>query len=160
MIRLESLTKNYGKFVAVDGIDLHVPRGELFGFLGPNGAGKTTTIRVLLGLLKPSEGSSHIFGMDCWRGGHRARVDVGYLSGDLRLYPWLNCRNALHIFGRIRGMDLTSAGSELADYFELDQNVRVAKMSRGMRQKLGLIVALAHRPGSLLFGRLGRRDVY
>ena len=91
-----------------------------------------------------------MFGMDCWRDSRRVKVRVGYLPGDLRLYPWMNGRSALAMFGAARGRDLRGEGRELAARFELDLDVKVRKMSRGMRQKLGLILAMAHRPPVLV----------
>ncbi len=150
MVTVEQLTKSYGRRVGVEGLNLSVPEGSLFGFLGPNGSGKTTAIRVLLGFLRPSAGEARVFGLDCWRDSARIKAEVGYLPGDLRLYPWLTCRKAMRLFGRVRGRDLTEAGAELSDEFGLDPDVRVRAMSRGMRQKLGLILALAHRPRLLI----------
>jgi ABC-2 type transport system ATP-binding protein len=146
----ERLTKTYGARRGIDAIDLAVPEGSLFGFLGPNGAGKTTAIRVLLGLLRPTAGSARLFGIDCWRDGRRAKREVGYLPGDLRLYPWLHGESALRTFGRIRCRDLLGPGRRLAEEFSLDLKVKVRSMSRGMRQKLGLILALAPEPRLLI----------
>lgn len=146
VIATEKLRKCYGARVGVDDLTLRVEEGALFGFLGPNGSGKTTTIRVLLGLLRPSAGSAKIFGLDCWREGHVIKRDVGYLPGDLRLYSWLTCRKALSIFSRVRRRDMMTTGLSLSDEFDLPPDLRVRAMSHGMRQKLGLILALAHRP--------------
>ncbi len=146
----EKLANRYGSRIGIEALNLSVAEGTVFGFLGPNGSGKTTTIRVLLGLLKPSDGGARVFGLDCWRESHRIKADVGYLPGDLRLYPWLTCRIALRIFGQVRHRDLLTAGSQLAAEFDLDADVRVCDMSRGMRQKLGVILALAHRPRLLI----------
>jgi ABC-2 type transport system ATP-binding protein len=150
VIETRQLTCYYGRRVGVRAVDLRISAGQIFGFLGPNGAGKTTTIRLLLGFLRASSGRATIFGHDCWR--HRARInrDVGYLPGDLRLYPWMTGHRALRISGAIRGLDLAAAGEELSDQFHLEMNLRVRKMSRGMRQKLGLILALAHGPRLLI----------
>jgi ABC-2 type transport system ATP-binding protein len=131
-------------------MSLSVPEGALFGFLGPNGAGKTTTIRVLLGFLRPAGGTAHIFGLDCWRESKAVKQDTGYLPSDLRLPAWMSGTAALSIFGAVRGRDLMSAGRELADTFNLDLRVKVREMSLGMRQKLGLILALAHAPRLLV----------
>ncbi len=150
VLQIENLTRSYGRRRGIELINLAVPEGSLFGFLGPNGAGKTTSIRVLLGFLRPTHGSARIFGLDCWRASARIKADVGYLPGDLRLYPWINGIWALRIFGTARRRDLTQSGSELAERFSLDLGVRVRNMSRGMRQKLGLILALAHRPRLLV----------
>ena len=150
IITTQSLTRRYGRFVAVRDLDLEVPAGSIFGFLGPNGAGKTTTIRMLLGFLRPSGGAATIHGLDCWRASPRIKRDVGYLPGDLRLYPWMTAASALRIVGRIRGVDMQSSGAALAERFDLNLHVTVRAMSRGMRQKLGLILALAHRPKLLV----------
>ena len=122
----------------------------LFGFLGPNGAGKTTTIRVLLGFLRPEAGAVKIFGLDCWKDTKAIKRDTGYLPGDLRLPHWMNAEKALSIYGAVRGIDLRPAGSALCDKFDLDPQVKVRDMSRGMRQKLGLVIALAHSPRLLI----------
>lgn len=150
VIATEALTRRYGKRIGVDGINLVVPEGDIFGFLGSNGAGKTTLIRVLMGFLRPSEGRAVVFGHDCWRRSPTIKRDTGYLPGDLRLYPWLTGAAAMRIVGHIRGMDLRSAGHALADRFSFDMSLRVRKMSRGTRQKLGLIMALVHRPKLLV----------
>ncbi len=150
VIRVDDLGKRYGRRVGVDDLSFRVERGALFGFLGPNGAGKTSTIRMLLGLLRPSSGRATIFGLDVWKQSHRIKADVGYVPGDLRLYPWMTGRNATAIVGRARGMDLSACGRELGDEFRLDPDVPVRKMSRGMKQKLGLLLALIHRPRLLI----------
>ncbi|MEX2219374.1 MAG: ABC transporter ATP-binding protein [Phycisphaerales bacterium] len=149
-IELENLTRRYGARRGVEGVSLRVPAGMLFGFLGPNGAGKTTTIRVLLGLLSPTAGAARVLGYDCWRDGPRIKRELGYLPGDLRLYPWLNGLSALRMVGRIRGLDLLPAGRALAEEFALDLRVKVRAMSRGTRQKLGLLLAMAHNPRILI----------
>ncbi len=149
-IAIQKLTKRYGRSVGVEDLDLTVARGCIYGFLGPNGSGKTTTIRVLLGLLKPTTGDARIFDRDCWSASHVIKADVGYMPGDVRLYPWLCCRNALSLFSAVRRLKLIAYGMELAEAFGLDLDVCVRDMSRGMRQKLGLILALAHRPKLLV----------
>jgi ABC-2 type transport system ATP-binding protein len=150
LIIAERLTRRYGRFVAIEDLRLDVPAGSIFGFLGPNGAGKTTTIRLLLGFLRPSAGRATIFGLDCWRESPRIKRDIGYLPGDLRLYPFWTGAVALATVGEIRGVNLRPAGRALAERFDLDLHVRVRAMSRGMRQKLGLILALAHLPKLLV----------
>jgi ABC-2 type transport system ATP-binding protein len=150
VIQLESLTRRYGSRRGIERISVAIPEGALFGFLGPNGAGKTTTIRVLLGLLRPSGGSARIFGLDCWRDSKAIKRDVGYLPGDLRLPTWLTADKALSIYGAVRGKNIRPLGTELAERLDLDLRVKVREMSRGMCQKLGLIVALAHAPRLLV----------
>jgi ABC-2 type transport system ATP-binding protein len=150
IITTESLSHRYGRRTGVENLNLSVPEGSLFGFLGPNGAGKTTTIRVLLGFLRSSSGRASLFGLDCWRDSSRIKADVGYLPGDLRLHSWMTGLQALALFGAIRRRDLSREGDELAQRFRLDLSVKVRNMSRGMRQKLGLILAMAHRPRVLV----------
>ncbi len=150
VILTENLCRRYGGRVGIDSVTLNVPEGQVFGFLGPNGAGKTTTIRILLGLLRPTSGIARVFGMDSWRKSHQIKEDLGYLPGDLRLYPWLTARSAVRMAGRIRGLNLDSPGRELWERFRLDPDVQVRRMSRGMRQKVGIVLALAHRPRVLV----------
>ena len=150
VIRTEQLGKRYGRRVGVERLNLAVPEGSVFGFLGPNGSGKTTTIRLLLGLLRPSAGVARVFGQDCWKRSDTVKAQVGYVPGDLRLYPWLTCRAAVRLLGRMHGRDLTDEGAQLAEDFDLPADLRSGSMSRGMRQKLGLILALAHRPRLLI----------
>lgn len=150
VISTRSLTRLYGKRVGIEGLSLTVPEGTLFGFLGPNGSGKSTTIRVLLGFLRATRGGASVFGLDCWRESRTIKADVGYVPGDLRLYGWMTGSDALRIFGAVRRIDLTAEGEALAERFRLDLGVRVRSMSRGMRQKLGLILAMAHRPRLLI----------
>jgi ABC-2 type transport system ATP-binding protein len=150
VIRLENLTRRYGRRRGIERLSLAIPEGALFGFLGPNGAGKTTTIRVLLGLLRPSGGSARIFGLDCWSESKAIKRDVGYLPGDLRLPAWLTADKAISIFGAVRGKNIRPRGMELAERLDLDLRVKVREMSRGMCQKLGLILALAHAPRLLV----------
>jgi len=150
IIVTENLTKRYGRRIGIDDLSLAIPQGSIFGFLGPNGAGKSTTIRLLLSLLRPTGGKARIFGRDCWRHGHVIKQDVGYVPGDLRLHSWMTARLAIEIFGRVRRRDLRRAGDDLLARFNLDPDVRVRSMSRGMRQKLGLILALVHQPSLLI----------
>ncbi|MCC6427580.1 MAG: ATP-binding cassette domain-containing protein [Phycisphaerales bacterium] len=150
IIQVEGLTRGYGSRRGIEDVHLSIPEGSLYGFLGPNGAGKTTTIRVLLGFLRPTSGRGTIFGMDCWRKARQIKEEVGYVPGDLRLYPWMDGRTALSLFGRIRRRDLMKHGRDLAELLELDLSVKVRRMSRGMRQKLGLILSLAPDPRLLV----------
>jgi ABC-2 type transport system ATP-binding protein len=147
---MRGLTRRYGRRRGVDDVDLAVPEGAIYGFLGPNGAGKTTTIRLLLGFLRPTSGSALVLGRDAWRDSAAIKRDVGYVPGDLRLYPWMSARSALAVVAAIRGCDLAAPSAALLERFELDPHVRVEEMSRGMRQKLGLVLALAPDPRLLV----------
>jgi ABC-2 type transport system ATP-binding protein len=147
VIATHNLARHYGRRRGIEDVNLTVDAGEIFGFLGPNGAGKTTTIRILLGLMQAHAGSARIFNLDCWSQSPTIKHQVGYLPGDLRLYPWFTGRNSLQILAGVRGSDaVLSRGAELLDRFQLDASVPVRKMSRGMRQKLGIVLALAHDP--------------
>lgn len=151
VLKLQGLSKNYEQRRGIEGINLSVNGEEIFGFLGPNGAGKTTTIRILLGLMRPSQGTAKILGHDCWSESALIKQQIGYLPGDLRLYPWFTGKNALKIVSEVRGQsEVRQRGSALMEQFQLDENVPVRKMSRGMRQKLGIVLALAHRPKLLI----------
>jgi len=146
----KNLSKHYGQRVGIDNLSITVTPGELIGFLGPNGAGKTTTIRLLMGLLKPSSGSASVFNRDCWRQSHKVKADVGYLPGDLRLYPWFTADYGVKIFSRVHKKDFSHEGERLSQLFDLDPTLHVDHMSRGTRQKLGLVLALAPRPKLLI----------
>ena len=150
IITTQALSRRYGRRLGIESANLEIGAGEIFGFLGPNGAGKTTTIRLLLGFLRPTYGCASIIGLDCWQESPRIKREVGYLPGDLRLYPWLTAHRALKIIGLVRGVDLYAAGADLAERFQLELDLPVRKMSRGTRQKLGLVMALAHKPRLLI----------
>ena len=146
----QGLRKRYGPHEVLHGIDLRVPSGSLYGFLGPNGAGKTTTIRVLLGLLRASGGKAQVLGRDSWRGGSGLRAAVGYLPGDVRFYDHLTGRATLRFMNAARGGESGEEIRRLAEAFDLILDKRVRDYSRGMKQKLGLIQALMHRPDLLV----------
>ena len=146
VIETRQLCRSYGSRRGITDINLTISAGEIFGFLGPNGAGKSTTIRVLMGLLRAGSGVANIFGRDCWAEGTEIRREVGYVAGDVRLYPWLTTRRALAMLSRIHGCSLTRKGFELAERFRLEPDLPVRKMSRGNRQKVALVLALVHEP--------------
>jgi ABC-2 type transport system ATP-binding protein len=150
ILQTSELTRRYGSRKGVENVNLEVGQGEIFGFLGPNGAGKSTTIRLLMGFLKPHAGQARIAGFDCWRENVRVKRAVGYLPGDLRLYSWMTLKSGVAIVSRARGVDIAVRARELAERFELEPKLPVSKMSRGTRQKLGLVLAMAHRPQLLI----------
>jgi len=150
MISISNLSKHYGDVVAVDDLNLSIEPGEVFGFIGPNGAGKTTTIRVLVGLLKPTRGNAQISDMDCWTDGASLRNRIGYLPGDLYLYQKMTTRSLLRYFARLRHTDTAEETNRLARQFDLDLDRPIGQLSKGNRQKAGLIQALAHRPDLLI----------
>ncbi len=146
VIVVKDLSRTYGSRRGISDVNLTINAGEIFGFLGPNGAGKSTTIRVLMGLLRASSGTARIFGKDCWSDGSTIRQEVGYVAGDVRLYSWLTTRRGLNMISKIHGRDLLPYGLKLAERFRLEPDLVVRKMSRGNRQKVALVLALAHSP--------------
>lgn len=145
-IEVRGLTKAYGRHVAVDRVDLRVETGQVFGYLGPNGAGKTTTIRVLAGLLRPTEGSASVLGHDVVRGRDQMQRLLGYLPGDFAAYPDLTAEGYLRFLARLRPDVDWSLADELASRLELELGRRISAMSHGNRQKVGIVQALMHRP--------------
>ncbi len=149
-VATENLCKRYGAHEALRGIDLQVPEGSLFGFLGPNGAGKTTAIRIMIGLLRSTGGCAQVLGQDAWRDGPTLRREVGYLPGEVRFYPDRTGCQILDIVCAARGLRAGDEVRRLADRFDLDLSRRVRAFSSGMKQKLGLIAAMLHRPPLLI----------
>ncbi len=151
MIRLEGLTKNYGKFVAVSKLDLHVPKGELFGFLGPNGAGKTTTLRMIAGILRPTEGLVFIGGDNLIEQPMAAKKRIGFIPDRPYIYEKLTGAEFLRFVAGLFNQDgavIERRIDELLDLFELSvwKDELVESYSHGMRQKLIISSALIHRP--------------
>ncbi|HMO01129.1 MAG TPA: ABC transporter ATP-binding protein [Miltoncostaeaceae bacterium] len=147
-IEATALTRMYGRAVGVEGIDLTVGPGECFGFLGPNGAGKTTFIRLALGLIRPTSGRVAVMGHDVARDRMGALAQVGYLPGELGLYPSLAGGRVLDALGRLhpRPPVLRDELLRVLELPEPDLRKRVREYSRGMKQKLGLVAALQHDP--------------
>src|SRR6266498_2829139 len=149
-ISVSGLVKTFGRTRALDGLDLTVAAGEVHGFLGPNGAGKTTTIRVLLGLLRADAGAVELLGGDPWRDAGRLHRRLAYVPGDVSLWPKLSGGEIIDVFGRLRGdLDLAMR-DELLERFELDPTKKARTYSKGNRQKVALVAALASRAELLL----------
>jgi ABC-2 type transport system ATP-binding protein len=151
MIRLEGLTKTYGSFVAVDHIDLHVPKGELFGFLGPNGAGKTTTLRMIAGILRPTAGRIWLGGDDVVASPLPAKARLGFIPDRPFVYEKLTGAEFLRFVAGLYGQEgevVEHRIGELLELFELSvwKDELVESYSHGMRQKLIISSALIHRP--------------
>ncbi len=150
-IEATGLSKTYGSGVrALAGLDLRVERGEVFGFLGPNGAGKSTTIRLLLGLIRPTEGRAAILGLDTRANSVEVRRRVGYVPGDLRLYDRLTAREQLDSLARLRGSVEAELRAALVERFGLPLDRPIHELSRGNRQKVGIVQAFMHRPDVLV----------
>jgi ABC-type multidrug transport system, ATPase component len=142
VIEIHNLTKRYGKHVALDGIDLEVEQGEVFGFIGPNGAGKTTTLRILLGLLRKNAGEVTLLGGDPWRDAVALHRRLAYVPGDVNLWPYLSGGEVIDLLARLRGGFDQSRRDELLKRFKLDPTRKCRTYSKGNQQKVALIAAL------------------
>ena len=149
-IRVDGLAKYFGPVIGIDDVTLQVERGEVFGFLGANGAGKTTTIRLLLDLLRPSKGRASVLGFDCHYDSLNARRQIGYLPGELPVYPDLSAAGFLDYLAALDGRPVDPAYRRLLlrrfDVSDLDLRRRLRDQSHGMKQKIGIIQALMVRP--------------
>jgi len=172
-IRTSALVKSYerGKVLALDGLDLAVPEGSVFGFLGPNGAGKTTAIKILTGLVEPTSGDAWVAGEPVAESSPRLRSQIGYLSQDPRFYSWMTGRELLVFAAQLYGVDRAAARRRADELLELSGLVRAATRrvggySGGMVQRLGIAQAVVSTPRILFLDEpcasldpLGRRDV-
>jgi beta-exotoxin I transport system ATP-binding protein len=150
VIETDRLTKAYGNARGIEDVSFQVDAGEVFGFLGPNGAGKTTTIRTLLDLLHPTRGSARIFGMDSRRDSVAIRARLGNLPGDFGYGKEATGRQAIGLLARLRGVRGTGRAESLARRFRADLDRPLGELSRGNRQKVGLILATFHEPELLI----------
>ena len=142
-IDIHHLNKSFGRVKALDGLDLRVDTGTVHGFLGPNGAGKSTTIRILLGLLRADAGQIRLLGGDPWADAVRLHRRLAYVPGDVELWPNLTGGEAIDLFARLRGGDGPVRRDELCERFDLDPSKKGRTYSKGNRQKVALIAALA-----------------
>jgi beta-exotoxin I transport system ATP-binding protein len=150
VIETHQLTKRYGSARGIDDVDLHVESGEVFGFLGPNGAGKSTTIRTLLDFQRPMSGSAEVFGLDSRRESVAIRARVGYLPGDLKLFERMTGAQHLAWFSRARGAHHAAVTDDLVARFDVEMDRPVGELSKGNRQKVGLLLAFAQAPELLI----------
>lgn len=149
-IETSALTKNFGRTRAVVDLGLRVESGEIFGFLGPNGAGKTTTIRTILDLHRPTSGTARVLGLDSHSDSVAIHRRVGYLPGDLALFARMTARDHIERFARARGLPGNGCASDLAERFGLPLDRKVTELSKGNRQKVGLVLAFMHEPELLV----------
>ncbi|MGN6216487.1 MAG: ABC transporter ATP-binding protein [Solirubrobacterales bacterium] len=149
-IETEGLTKLYGRHRGIEDVSFAVEPGEVFGFLGPNGAGKTTTIRTLLDLIHPGAGTARLFGLDSRRHSVEIRARLGNLPGDFGFGQRTSGREALTLLAKLRGVDAGRRVEALAKRFRADLDRPLGQLSRGNRQKVGLILATFHRPELLI----------
>ena len=142
-ITVSNVVKSFGATIALDGLDLEVATGEVHGFLGPNGAGKSTTIRVLLGLLRQESGTVHLLGGDPWRDAADLHRRLAYVPGDVNLWPNLTGGEVIDLLSRLRGGLDRKRREELLERFDLDPTKKARSYSKGNRQKVALVAALA-----------------
>jgi len=150
IIQIEKLTKSYGSHRGIVDVDLEVAEGEAFGFLGPNGAGKTTTIRVLLDHLRPTSGRALVFGIETTADPVAIHRRVGYLPGEFTLYDKLTGAQTIEYFANLRGGVDAAYQAALVERLDIDTTRRFKELSKGNKQKIGLVVALQHRPDLLI----------
>jgi len=143
ILKVNNVTKKFGNFTALDGINLEVNQGEVYGFIGPNGAGKTTTIRILLGILKATSGTATIFGQDAWTDAVEIHKRIAYVPGDVSLWPNLTGGEVIDLFVKLRGANNQNRREQLIKRFDLDPSKKCGTYSKGNRQKVALIAAFA-----------------
>ncbi len=151
VIEVRDLVKFYGKFQALDGVDMQVKKGEVLGFIGPNGAGKTTTIRILLGLLRKNSGTARIFNRDVWLDAAELHRSMAYVPGEVNLWPTLTGGEVIDLLSQLRGGINEERRAEMLKRFELDPTKRCGTYSKGNRQKVALVSALASDAELFLF---------
>jgi ABC-2 type transport system ATP-binding protein len=145
------LTKTFGSVRALDGLDLRVDEGEVHGFLGPNGAGKSTTLRIILGLTRKTAGTISVLGKDPWRDAVAIHTGVGYVPGDVTLWPNLSGGETIDFLTALHGGADPTLRAQLISDFELDPRKKGRSYSKGNRQKVALIAALARRASLYIF---------
>ena len=169
-IELRGLTKRFGDAIALDGVDLVVRPGVVFGFLGRNGAGKTTALRILSGLARPTAGTARVLGHDVERATDATRARIGFLPDVPGFYPWMTAREYLEFAGRLFGLDKATLDARATALLEMaglaSVTTRVGGFSRGMKQRLGIAQALINAPSLLMLDEptsaldpIGRREV-
>lgn len=150
IINIENLTRDYGEGKGIFNLTFEVGKGEAFGFLGPNGAGKTTTIRHLMGFIRPKSGRCTINGMDCWKNSYEIQKSLGYIPGEISFFDDMKGIEFLKFISKYRGIGSEHRQKELLEMFELDPKGKIKKMSKGMKQKIGIVAAFMHDPEILI----------
>jgi ABC-2 type transport system ATP-binding protein len=150
-VQIENLKKYYHAVHALDGLEMQVSAGSVYGFLGPNGAGKTTTLRILTGLARPTAGKATVAGVDVRRDGRNLARRIGHLPEEPAFYTWMTPGEFLDYLGRLYGLSTSARRQRVKELLTLVKmesaaHRRIAGFSRGMRQRLGVAAALIHRP--------------
>lgn len=149
-ININNLTKNYGNEKGIFDISIQVKKGEVYGYLGPNGAGKSTTMRILMGFTKPQKGSVTIYNMDCWKKQKEIQKRLGYLPGEISFPDDMTGTNYLRLIAKMRSMKDFTYTKNLLEMFEINPNTSIKQMSKGMKQKIGIVASFMHDPDVLL----------
>ncbi|MBO1581052.1 ABC transporter ATP-binding protein [Bacillus sp. XF8] len=150
MISVQNVTKQFSSGKGLFDITFQVKEGEVFGYLGPNGAGKSTTIRHLMGFIKPTAGHTEIFGLDCWNEAAKIQREVGYLPGEISFIEGMNGLEFLKLMQGMRGLKDIKRRDELIERLQFDVKTPIRKMSKGMKQKVGIVAAFMHDPEVLI----------
>ena len=150
VIEINGITKDYGNAKGVFDVSFKVKRGEVLGFLGPNGAGKTTTIRHLMGFIQPDSGNVRINGLDCFEKAHEIEKSCGYLPGEISFMDDMKGMEFINFIAGMKGMKSLERAKELISFFELNPSGRIKKMSKGMKQKIGIVCAFMQNPDILI----------
>ncbi len=150
VISIHGLGRDYGGGKGVFDVSFQVRRGEAFGFLGPNGAGKTTTIRHLMGFIKPESGTCNIYGLDCWKHSWQIHEKVGYIPGEISFFDHMTGSEFLKFMIEYRSIGKQNRMEEMLNRFELDPKSKIQRMSKGTKQKLGIVAAFLHDPEILI----------
>ncbi|SFI36927.1 MULTISPECIES: ABC transporter ATP-binding protein [unclassified Bacillus (in: firmicutes)] len=150
MLIVQNVTKQFSNGKGLFDVSFQVKEGEVFGYLGPNGAGKSTTIRNLMGFIQPTSGTATIFGLDCWKEAAKIQRSVGYLPGEISFIEGMNGLEFLQLMQGMRGMKNNGRRDELIERFHFDVKTPIRKMSKGMKQKVGIVAAFMHDPEVLI----------
>lgn len=150
IITIKNFTKDYGNEKGVFDVSIGIEKGEVYGYLGPNGAGKSTTLRHLMGFSKPDSGTLSINNLDCWNDKTAIKKDIGYLPGEIALPEDMTGIAYLKLIDKLRKTNDLSYAEDPIEYFEIDTHMQIKKMSKGMKQKIAIIMALMHNPEILL----------
>ena len=149
-ITIQNLTKYYGDRLILADLNFDIQPGEKVAILGPNGAGNMTTIRLLMGFLKPQPGSCPVSGLDCRENAAEIQKNLGYIPGEIALFDDMSGIQYLRFMQEYRGIDCTKRMNGIIERFELDPNLKIKKMSKGMKQKIAIAAAFMHDPDILV----------
>ncbi|AMD17731.1 ABC transporter ATP-binding protein [Methanobrevibacter sp. YE315] len=150
VIKIDNLTKDYGNHRGIFDLTINIKKGEVYGFLGPNGAGKSTTMRHVMGFSKPDNGSITVNGLDSWTEQVKIKENIGYLAGEISLPNDMTGLQYLRLISKMRKMKSFDYAEELLEYFEIDPNSNIKKMSKGMKQKIAIVATFMHDPEVIL----------